>query len=501
LITQLKQQIIEFGLNSYDCPGLWTKNRPEGKQWFRKNGINAYSDKALHAHLTDGKNIGYAFNKITTGFCIDIDNHKELYSKKVKEKIIIIRNLVIEYLGHPHYIEENKYNGGEHLWYKIKPIDFKIIQHFPQWFYEKTGYKIETPPFMRLFYSNQYQYVPMRLAVHPISEFKFINLINFNLNYKKRKTVEELRNETIFWKKNKEKKGLSKNHLYQIHIGCGTRNAGMLEMVRINSYLGYPCSMIELTNIARQIDCGSKDFKKWTDLQIEKVFTLMNNSWNPNNSNQIQLNGKEKESKKPDNLISNNELIPYKIKQQINDTYFLNQIVEKYNCKYEKKKKEVRKATNYLLKHIIGKLFYMQTVEKGIFNWVPYTSELKKGLLQGFQISYRELQLIKETFNLKIDIRKLFNCIMSLDMFSQYKINNLGYIPHISCRQYTLNVNEVEKIRSLEYYIYSLLYVYSFNYVFNNITKYNINNIIKPKTFINYGQKNNDKECVFFDTS
>ena len=391
------------------------------------------AQKIKHVH-------GISMHPSRSVICFDIDSHPEGNSRN---DFLLANNnanhtfkcLLKELNYHNPIFTEISQLGGIHVYYCFdQPISDDEISIWLKYFNEKYSTSLETS------HTNKVFQLPDSVFYCPIY---FTNLDNQNISFEYYTSTESYQNDVLQYNsplsynnflsiflhekrfKNikvplynntyKKKSDFNKDHFY---FGSGYRvdtifRSGLGFFAFKNSNLNFDLFKNEIISY----DMGSKDFSSKNSNNIMfSVFSWIkdhyNDNYNTNNSSNSILSNDDFLTSSSINYISI-------LSNLLNDRYF------SYN--YKKCIHDNKKTLNHLLLFIFGRISFEQSTnfKRKVSKFATLTSEKKSEYETGY-IFYREIRdYIKDSNNITLDIRKVWNTLMSalvdLKIFKEYK--------------------------------------------------------------------------------
>ncbi|TGL99668.1 MULTISPECIES: hypothetical protein [Leptospira] len=471
----------------------------EDFQYFEQNGLNFQVNDHLKAKLCEDvsvvwrqagrkrenfynilkkDNIALKEHKFSNIICLDIDTHFEVSPKKFRKlKRTILHFLKGKFKVNPLFVEVSKRRAGFHIYLKTdsnldhkKAIECVLVEEIRK----KLGNKISgidvrsNNKAIRLPFAIDY------LVYDNLEEKGLIDYIqilkHFTRNYADKDSVlkyskilsdyydiiekhfpdlvvSEFETPTAWKKKYSTKKKINYS------IGSGERVGGG----KVIFSLGFACiargySYEDFLSECNKANKGSKDLTKW--FQSGEI------SFEGNKELKQIWDWCNKHYKQQDNYVASNRSETYKFKETLETNkykVFIRGFIKSFP--YNK-----RKIYQLVLTEIFKRIEESDKNPRKVDNKIALTKKLKEQLCIGYQFSRDFKNKLKEHFNLKVDIEKLFNIILNdLNLFIQYIPDNLklGYVPpgtikgFTSCKQYILNVSLINFfLYSNFYYIY-----------------------------------------------
>lgn len=464
-------------------------------------------DLAVQARYYHNKMIGVTEHKIAKTVCFDIDNKVGNNEKAINTLKALIKEMDYKI---PIHLEIQGKTHASHIFYRLDEYfseqDSKDFVEIFNNKYKEQGYKIETRYKTRIFrLPCSASYIPLKIEDKQDLENLDINkrydnlmewaehIINFRANIEYAEFLDmidavektpvpvlESKRELNWIKGRANKKECSKmQQEYSSnlrHILCN--NYPIVAGDRINTMfkiasfcIRYGFNEEDFLEACLSNNVSSKDFAKWSDERIRKeCFKFFKWCQEKNWQNVHIEHFVHKEYKKPAGFISNIDKIPENLLNICEDfsTSFYKYSIEPF-IKYKKWKSEYKKATNILLKEIIGYFLYNRKNEK-YYNPKSYMTFAKFEDIthrDNIQIPRIMLDRLKKHYKLKIDIHNLFNKIMKSDLFNQIYLSDKGW-----------NYNDLHsycRIFRFKNFKYNLTLI---NNIISNL-KNTINNIIK----------------------
>ena len=472
-----KNNKVDWKTTNKICNDFYFKvnkfNRRSNK-WYQDNIVTS-GEKIIYNHLFykhKGKNYENIQN-YTSGtslinnsdiLVIDIDNHSKHNTNSLLTFNLchlLLRDFNLPIL----YIEKNIFNGGYHIFLKLKdPLTQKEKQDLIlEWLKENDlyGYRgiIQIPNKLRFPFSTTYNPIHIR----EYGEEEFVSSLFYLENIKKQYDIIRQKEEIIIeqqvkkenyshriYKKRKAiiytpEKFIEK---HQGYISEGNRHLPMLHIIRVGKFNGW--TIDQCCEVIKRCNSGfvpSKDLSNWSD---QKLYSVVEKLYSKSTIREYNPHFII-----PDKFISNIQHIPENIKTIINDDIFIQQIIEKCRYKISQRNIEIFKT---ILNEIIGYCYFLINSKHKTIN-----NEKDIELLKGFQFSQSYCNALKEYYNFPtIDIYKITRLICNSDiLFSKVKLHNY--------KQYVFSLNKSNN--------YCIQYsVGSFNYYKHdsNVFDYNI---------------------------
>lgn len=425
-------------------------------------------DFAINAHKLNNSIIGLSQKEFITVVHFDIDN-KEGTLESFKKEYNTVKKLCQFFKVPPIYLNVRE-DGGTHIAYKFsKVIKKKDLQEFLKVFNKNnpdiTPIEItdviripfcaqytnidlnhfkddslpfyETKKFEKMYIEGflpSYSFYSMFTFIESLKTYNNSNVIDPSIIYEYSDNIPKEKEIQLYRRVYNQNKDTLIQRYNQLMILEGQRHEVMKQIASIGGiYLGK--TLKELIEDTYQKNYGSKDLKKWSYTKIE--------SW----YNDCLINMKRKFSwinyhtKKENIFYSNVHLVNH---IQIPKKY-VNQILINLNFKNKNIEHSYRQWIEIVFKEILGMLVYDEQNKKVVNPILHYN--LSRHLTKGSQFSSIYLNLLKDHYQMKnINIRKLFNAIIQLDMFKQYswKSKNNKSIEYLNidfikvCKQFTL---------------------------------------------------------------
>lgn len=365
--------------------------------------LTKFDKKELDNHLTALTNM-YMVNKKTFGttqkmgtdiLLVDIDNYEEKHALETLGEFLDICKLKTSDLI---FLEQNVFTGGIHLAVKmsskVKNLAFYNILEEDL---KNLGTKIECNFINKILrFPLSYEYVSIKKtdSIFQFDEFipkeyweetldTYVNNLNFKpvnsdyLNNWLMKTNNKEKSWDNYWKTTinrfKRKKAFkTKKEVYK--FTCGNRFATMSKVVPFLKYQNYTLDEIVDTIYNNNID--SKDLSKWTKDKLRKNIEKFFNKCSNKVDTIVKLNDSE-------NFFSNIKYLPTETTNFLNDDkfnkWFTDRFIQHYIAEREKhgnafksfsnqKKEILYKQIPFILKEIVGKMFYELTSDKQYIN-------------------------------------------------------------------------------------------------------------------------------------
>jgi len=252
--------------------------------------------------------------------------------------------------------------------------------------------------------------------------------------------VDKISQQPLYIRKKRRTYNSVKEKLYYgFPFGRGNRYEKMKEIVSYgmrNNFSSEEC----FEAVESNHDGTSNDLTKWPINRRRKVvedcFINMENKYKEKYRRYCKPADERKMG-----FISNISLIPQELLpaiERVSKIIYAKQI--KPTLKKEYWKREYIRATELVLKEIIGFSIYNYNTPRNKSEKKKISYKRFKDINRGFQISRTYLFLLKEHYGLKIDVLHLFNIVAHSSIFKQLTSGKIGYSSHPEhsyCRQWT----------------------------------------------------------------
>lgn len=365
--------------------------------------LTKFDKKELDNHLTALTNM-YMVNKKTFGttqkmgtdiLLVDIDNYEEKHALETLGEFLDICKLKTSDLI---FLEQNVFTGGIHLAVKMSSkVTNLAFYNILEEDLKNLGTKIECNFINKILrFPLSYEYVAIKKtdSIFQFDEFipkeyweetldTYVNNLNFKpvnsdyLNNWLMKTNNKEKSWDNYWKTTinrfkRQKAFKTKKEVYK--FTCGNRFATMSKVVPFLKYQNYTLDEIVDTIYNNNID--SKDLSKWTKDKLRKNIEKFFNKCSNKVDTIVKLNDSE-------NFFSNIKYLPTETTNFLNDNkfnkWFTDRFIQHYIAEREKhgnafksfsdqKKEILYKQIPFILKEIVGKMFYELTSDKQYIN-------------------------------------------------------------------------------------------------------------------------------------
>lgn len=415
----------------------------------------------------------------------DIDCHKGNSLQAYQELMSLI-----DYFKEYIYLEKS-YEGGFHLYIKL---DNQYDMIAKKRLLEKLKKEInlectELPSRIRFPFSYHYESCDKDFEIfNPVDS---MDIIKHNYDNQTGYVIKEIKEDrkvipiasAIYGRtrQTKLKHITPQEFINQTHltISAGNRNDTMLEICRIANFNNWTDE--ETYEVIDTLDSGSYDLSLWgKDKTIDKIIYIRSKS------NIYHL---ESISTKPENFISNIDILPEWLNTILSDNKFVDNII--YNCNYKITELNRNKFT-IIIKEMFGAIMYDCKNNRTTVN-----NKNNKYII-GKQFSGQFANLMKQYYPefSSTDVHGIIKSILKdSGLFIQYKSNKRGWSfnPNFKegnfCKQYDF-INNKKHILFKDINIISYIIILLFKSIFN----YNNIKLLIIQDFFNNIISNNEIE-------